>query len=108
MRDIGHGDWLKAATSWNFKTALGRVDVLFSPPGGGDYAELARSARVIDFGEGAAVLVASLDDLIAMKEAANRPKDQLALPILRWLRARERGETYESNGPPPGGILPGS
>lgn len=42
--------------------------------------------------EGVTVLVASLDDLIAMKEAADRPKDLLALPILRWLRDRPQGE----------------
>jgi hypothetical protein len=32
------------------------------------------------------VLVASLDDIIDSKRAANRPKDQMALPYLESLR----------------------
>lgn len=35
---------------------------------------------------GLRVLVASLDDVIDSKRAANRPKDQLALPYLESLR----------------------
>lgn len=66
--------------------------MLFAPAGGGGYAELAPAARTIGVTEELEVLVASRDDLIRMKEAANRPKDQLVLPILRWLKTRLPGE----------------
>jgi hypothetical protein len=48
----------------------------------------------VDLGGEKPVLVASLGDVIRMKEAASRPKDQAALPALRQtleiIRRRER------------------
>ena len=42
--------------------------------------------------DGLVVVVASLDDIIDSKRAANRPKDQMALPYLESLRD-ELGKT---------------
>lgn len=36
--------------------------------------------------DGLSVVIASLDDVIDSKRAANRPKDQMALPYLESLR----------------------
>ncbi len=88
VRDFGSGEWLTAGSTWNLETDFGTLDLLFEPSGGGAYEALAEHAQAVDVGEGLTVLVASLDDLIAMKEAAGRPKDLLVLPILRWLRDR--------------------
>lgn len=83
------GEWLRAAKTWNFRTDFGNVDVLFVPAGTEGYRGLVQRSDVVELVPGVAPAVASIDDLIAMKEAANRPKDQLALPILRWLRDRD-------------------
>lgn len=54
------------------------------------YEERAERATVLH-GDGFAIRVAALDDIIRAKERANRPKDQQALPELRRLsRADER------------------
>lgn len=59
------------------------LDVLFDELSGGLRFESLRSrAVVVPLGEKSA-LVARLEDVIASKEAANRPKDLAQLPILR-------------------------
>lgn len=56
-------------------TTLGPLDILVRPFGSPPYATLRRRATRMDMG-GTAVLVASIDDLIAMKGKADRPKDR--------------------------------
>ena len=55
-------------------TDAGRVDVLARPAGFPGYSTLRERAERFDLG-GTAFLVASIRDLLAMKEAAGRPKD---------------------------------
>ncbi|MGC4046048.1 MAG: nucleotidyl transferase AbiEii/AbiGii toxin family protein [Armatimonas sp.] len=63
---------------WRFvllKTDLGGIDLLKSPQGIDSFEGLYERASILDMG-GFEVHVASVDDLIAMKKTANRPKDQ--------------------------------
>jgi hypothetical protein len=62
----------------NLATDIRAVDVMREIPGADSFAGLRVRAVSMDFG-GFPVNVASLDDLIQMKQAANRPKDQLHL-----------------------------
>ena len=55
-------------------TSAGPLDLLARPPGAPPYETLRRRARRVDVG-GLAILVASIDDLLAMKRAAGRAKD---------------------------------
>jgi predicted nucleotidyltransferase len=71
-------------------TDAGPVDVISFAAGLGGFEDLARSAVPVDLG-GFTVLVASLDDVIASKEAAGRPKDLRRLPSLRAFRQRKGG-----------------
>jgi transcriptional regulator with XRE-family HTH domain len=64
--------------NFTFETPFGQFDILGDPPGAGDYEELRREARIETY-KGLGIRVASLDHLIAMKRAANRPKDKLML-----------------------------
>jgi hypothetical protein len=68
----------------NLETEAGEVDVAFSPPGTGGYAELAARQQHFDLG-GIVAPTAALDDIIRSKAAADRPKDRDALPLLREL-----------------------
>lgn len=70
-------------------TTLGELDVLARPPGAPTYRELRQHADRYDLG-GFNVLVASVDDLIAMKHAAGRPKDLLDIEELQAIK-RLRG-----------------
>jgi predicted nucleotidyltransferase len=62
-------------------TAHGELDLLVRPPGAPAFVELRRNADRYDLG-GFNVSVASIDDLIAMKEAAARDKDLLDIEEL--------------------------
>jgi hypothetical protein len=87
--------FLGKATSWTLETQDGLwLDVVFEPAGTTGYADLVQDAAILDLGEGMVVAVASLRDLIRMKQAAGRPKDLAQIPALeatleQW---RERGE----------------
>lgn len=75
-------------TQW--ETDAGPVDVLLSATGPNEtffvYADIEHHSLRFDLGGGRSILAASLDDVIRMKEAADRFKDQQALPELRRLR----------------------
>jgi hypothetical protein len=66
-------------------TRLGDLDLLADPEPGLDYETLRRGASSAEVA-GIRVLIAGLDDLIAMKRAAGRPKDRVELEILGALR----------------------
>ncbi len=73
---------------WNLQTALGDLDLSAEPSGTGGYNDLVRSAITVRLARGLEVRVASLDDVIRSKQAAGRPKDLAALPLLRELQDR--------------------
>ena len=77
---------LAAARGWNLTTKHGDLDISFVPNGTEGFPDLAREAveeEIIDV----VVPVASLADVIRSKQAANRLKDQRALPVLREILA---------------------
>ena len=76
---------LKAGDHFTFVTDAGDLDVMGTPAGSAGYEDLAAEAMETEL-DGLRVLVASLDDLMAMKRAARRPKDLAALEILGALR----------------------
>lgn len=80
-------DWrfLHAADNFTFWTDFGALDCLALPAGIESYAELASRALEMDL-ESVTIRVASLDDLMAMKQAAGRRKDLIELEILAALK----------------------
>lgn len=68
LRTLAHVELL------TLDTAFGPLDILMRPDGSASYSQLRQRARRLDIGP-AAVLVASIDDLIEMKRAAGRDKD---------------------------------
>jgi hypothetical protein len=70
----------------NLVTRFGDLDLSFTPSGTGGYADLHEHAVTMHLDK-AVVAVAALEDVIRSKEAANRPKDQRALPLLKELLA---------------------
>jgi len=67
-------------------TLDGGLDLLVDPAGSPSYETLKANAERIEF-DGFEVLIASLEDLLAMKRAANRPRD---LPDIEALTAIQR------------------
>lgn len=78
-------DILRRVRFLNLYTDLGEVDIMRDVPGVDSFDALRERAVPSDFG-GFVIRVASLDDLIAMKRAANRPKDQSHLYELLALK----------------------
>jgi hypothetical protein len=71
----------------NLVTKYGDLDLTFSPSGSlTSYDQWRERARRAQLREGLIVVVAALDDIIASKVAADRPKDHRALPYLESLR----------------------
>ncbi len=78
---------LAAGDSVSFRTDAGDLDVLATPSGTGGFRDLDAGATTCDLGEGLVVRVVGLDDLIRMKEASARPKDEAHLNVLSALKA---------------------
>ena len=80
----------------NLVTRLGDVDLSFTPSGTTGFDDLSRQAVPMNI-HGATIAVASLEDVIRSKEAANRSKDQRSLPMLRQLLEeirKRQGRTF--------------
>ena len=75
---------LAAAGVWNLVTNAGDLDISFVPSGTQGFSDLRRDAVTIEI-LGSSTSVASLADIIRSKEAAGRPKDIVAIPLLRRL-----------------------
>jgi hypothetical protein len=69
---------IENGANFTFATPHGDLDVLADVGGVRSYDELRAHSEVMDIA-GLEVRVASIDHLIAMKRAANRPKDKLML-----------------------------
>jgi len=89
---IPDGRTLKRTRVLTLETPIGLIDLLAQPDGAPDYERLRERATREVIG-GVEVRVASLDDLIAMKKAAGRPKDLVAVEELEAIQRlqRERG-----------------
>jgi len=88
--DFGYSaEGLRRHRVWHLTSRAGLVDVVFEIAGVGGYEALIVGARSEDLAGVGAVPIASLDDVIASKRAADRPKDRRVLPELEALRRRE-------------------
>ena len=88
---------LQNARNLTLDTDLGAVDILGEPAGVDTFEGLWERSEVIGI-YGLAVHVASIADLLSMKRAANRPKDQnhiLELIELQKLRQTPDSETQQ-------------
>ena len=81
---------LPADTILNLTTEAGDLDLAFCPSGTEGFSDLRRDAVEIEAADRLHVFIASLEDVIRSKQAANREKDRLALPRLRRLLDRLR------------------
>jgi hypothetical protein len=75
--------------NFTFDTSFGALDVLAYPAGAPSYERLKADAMAIEI-RGRKVRVASLDHLIAMKEAAGRPRDKVMAMEYRELSDKTR------------------
>ncbi len=92
------GRTLASGDSFTFRTEAGALDVLGTPSGTGGYRDLDAAASTYDLGQGLEVRVVGLDDLIRMKQAACRVKDQFHLEQLMVLREMIAEREHENPG----------
>ncbi len=81
---------LSRAEMWNLVTLAGRVDLTFTPSGTAGYEDLIRGALRFQV-YGTELAVASLDDIIRSKEAADRPQDRQDILVMREMQRRAVG-----------------
>jgi hypothetical protein len=79
-----HPALLDSMAMLNMTTRCGDLDLTFAPAALSDYEALLAASVEFELA-GCSVKVAALSDIIRSKEAANRPKDLITLPILRAL-----------------------
>jgi hypothetical protein len=85
---------LEAGANFTFATDFGSVDILADPAGPPSYEKLRADAVSQDV-DGRTVHFASIDHLIAMKDAVGRPKDKNAAAELRVLAEEIRRRESE-------------
>lgn len=91
---------LQGMSVLNLTTRYGDLDLTFAPSGFADGFEDLRNGATAMKIDGVLVLVASLDDVIASKEAAGRDKDFEALPqLIRLQQERARATGGETTAP---------
>lgn len=83
------GKTLASGSAWKFVTPHGEVDIALDPDGTHGYEDLRRDAATARVA-GLEVPVASLADIVRSKEAANREKDRIQLPLLRRVLEQTR------------------
>ena len=86
---VPDGRTLRGMQILTLDTRFGAIDVLMRPDGSPPYPQLRRRAVRTEIGS-TSVLVASVDDLIAMKRAAGRTKDQADVEELEAIKRLER------------------
>jgi predicted nucleotidyltransferase len=86
---IPDGRTLRRTRVLTLETPAGNLDLLAQPDGAPVYDRLRERADREQIA-GVEVLIASLDDLIAMKRAAGRPKDLVAVEELEAIRRLRR------------------
>ncbi len=78
---VPDGRTLRRTQILTLVTKAGRLDLLVDPSGSPGYGPLAERALRVEWA-GTTIKVAALEDLIAMKRSAGRPKDLLAVEEL--------------------------
>ena len=86
---VPDGRTLRGTRVLTLDTPDGRLDVLAEPDGSRGYANLRANGMEITV-SGVTVKVAGLEDLIAMKKAAGRPKDRIYIEELEAIRRLSR------------------
>lgn len=77
---------LRNGDTFTFVTSMGDLDIIGTPAGTAGYLDLHAAAEAFVAADGLTILVASIDDLIRMKQASVRTKDLLHLEHLEALR----------------------
>jgi hypothetical protein len=86
---------LENGANFTLTTRYGGFDIMAEPSGAPPYAQL-KAAASIEEARGFRIFVASLDHLIAMKEAAGRTKDKLMATEYRALSDEIRAPKPEA------------
>lgn len=86
---VPDGRTLRRTRVLTLDTPDGRLDLLAQPDGAPPYERLRDRALRADL-DGVEVRIAALDDLIAMKKAAGRPKDLVAVEELEAIQRLQR------------------
>lgn len=86
---VPDGRTLRRTRVLTLDTPEGRLDVLAAPDGSPGYPALRAGAIAVTV-SGVEVRIAAIDDLIAMKKAAGRPKDLVAVEELEAVRRLSR------------------
>ncbi|MGC2372528.1 MAG: nucleotidyl transferase AbiEii/AbiGii toxin family protein [Solirubrobacteraceae bacterium] len=86
---VPDGHTLRHTQILTLTTREGDLDLLAEPDGSPGYAALRRRATRVDL-DGVEVMIASIEDMLAMKQAAGRPQDLVDIESLEIARERMR------------------